>query len=199
MKSALPLCALLFLPLVACDPGYGPEALDLVVGSEDRPEGVSDDGLDPEDRCGHYCNEYRATCGSEHFAYASDAECQSLCPYWEDEDAAENLTAKCRLEALGAIDLHDGSSVDKGCEQAGPDSATCGTAYVITCARYCDSFGDACGGGGDFADGAACEAWCAGVQLEGTGDTIECRMDYLGTLLTPPDCSDAGPDSSACN
>ena len=194
MRHVLPLCSLLLLPLAACDPEV---ALGLAEHVEASPIPVPPTTSDP---CGTYCEAYRDVCGSEYFAYADDDECETLCGYWEDPGTSENVQAECLAKVL-----RDDVSLDLGltedvCADAGPDSPVCGSAYVVTCERYCDTFINTCASHTTtFASEAKCRAWCGGETLEGAGDTIECRLDSLTTVLTSPSCADASPQSGVCH
>ncbi len=195
MKYALSLCSLLVLAASGCDPSV--PLFELAEHPEARPSAKSDGGTETsEDLCAVYCGAYEAQCGDGSFPYASYDECETLCPYWE-YDGEDNVAAKCRLEALG--DPHFATQAAR-CDAAGPDSSACGTAYVVTCERYCDLYEESCGGHGmQFESGQKCLSWCEGETLDGpTGDTIECRLGWLTSPAAPPQCSAATPDSDAC-
>ncbi|MGH1347347.1 MAG: hypothetical protein ACRBN8_37645 [Nannocystales bacterium] len=191
MMRALTLCSLLLLPMSACDDA----AFDLVESAE-RPSPIPDPpDASVLDTCELYCSEYRVACGSEHFGYASLSECESLCGYWEAEEDSD-----CRLEALHEIAGGTVKSLAETCADAGPDSDTCGSAYVVTCPRYCDEFRATCGGEGSFDDAfesrEKCLAWCDGEPLHRDDDSISCRLGALESVAAPPDCVAASPDTS---
>ncbi|MBV1858443.1 MAG: hypothetical protein KUG77_08520 [Nannocystaceae bacterium] len=187
MMRALTLCSLLLLPLSACDD----TAFDLVQ-TADRP--AIPDPPDVEG-CQFYCSDYRAACENEQFGYASVAECETVCGYWEaEEDSA------CRVDVLDDIAAHAVESLESACIEAGPDSDACGPGYVISCNRYCDEFRTACNDEGGF-DAAfespqKCLAWCDGERLLGDDDSIECRLGSLASLAAPPDCETASPGAT---
>mgnify|MGYP000492083927 CR=1 FL=1 len=198
MKRVLSLCSLLLLPLAGCDVDT---ALDVAqaAGEPAIPDPPTPGTPGSDDPCADYCGEYLATCGSEYFGYLSYDECEELCPYWEDLETDENLAAKCRRSALGDIDSENSASIEAGCYDAGPDSDLCGSAYVVTCERYCDLFGSECPThGAQFESPQKCQAWCDAETLEGAGDTIECRIDQLTSPFAPPRCDDAAANSPTC-
>ncbi len=192
MKRALTLCSLLMLPLAGCDADV---AFDLAEGATQKPT-AQPPTADP---CDTYCSSFRETCGGAYFGYASYDECEQLCPYWDDPEAGGNLAAKCRTGLLTDLDTEDPDELAAGCFDAGPDSEVCGSAYVVTCERYCDVFEEGCGlHSASFESASKCLSWCDGEVLEGDGDTIECRLDWLTSLFAAASCADAGPDSGSC-
>lgn len=194
MRRALTLCSLLLLPLAGCDPEL---ALGLAEHVETTP--TPEPPITGTDPCGPYCEAYRDVCGSEYFAYESYDECEALCAYGADPETGENPQAECRTKALLDETALELGQVEQVCADAGPDSAVCGTAYVVTCERYCDTFTNTCAShSSTFDSDAKCLAWCDGQTLEGAGDTIECRIDSLSPVFSSPSCADASPDSEAC-
>ena len=190
MKRALTLCSLLLLPTSACDDA----AFDLVE-SADRPSAIPDppDALVLEG-CELYCADYRVTCESD-FGYASVSECEALCGYWEADEHSE-----CRFDILDDIAQGAVESLAAGCAEAGPDSEACGSAYVITCDRYCDELRDVCSDDGtfeaSFESREKCQAWCDGEPLYGDDDSIECRLGAMESVAAPPDCEAAAPGTT---
>lgn len=194
MKRVLPLCSLLLLPLTGCDE-VPPAALDLA-GSADRPTAIPDPIGPVLDGCEVYCSDYLAACGEAYFGYASLSECASLCGYWETDEAST-----CRFDVLVDIALHEVDSPELACVEAGPDSDACGSAYVVTCERYCGEFRSTCSSGGDSFDASfesleKCQEWCDAEVQAGEDDSIACRLGALTSWTSPPDCEAASPDVS---
>lgn len=191
MTRALTLCSLLLLPLSACDDA----AYDLVE-SADRPSAIPDPPAAPlPEVCELYCSEHRDTCGSVDFGYASVPDCEALCGYWTKEDTI------CRLDVLEEFVDGAAESVDVACADAGPDSEPCGSAYVVTCDRYCDEFRAVCHEEGSFdasfESPQKCRTWCGGEPMFGAEDTIECRLGALEpSVAGPADCEAASPDTT---
>lgn len=190
MTRALTLCSLLLLPLSACDDA----AFDLVE-SADRPSAIPDPPDAPlPDTCEVYCGEYRVACES-HFGYASVSECEALCGYWEADEHAD-----CRFDVLDDIAEDAVESLAVGCADAGRDSEVCGSAYVVTCDRYCDELRTVCNEEGtfeaSFESREKCQAWCDGEPLYGEAHSIECRLGAMESVAAPPDCQAAAPDTS---
>lgn len=191
MTRALTLCSLLLLPLSACDDA----AFDLVE-TADRPPAIPDPpSASSHDGCELYCSDYLSICGSEYFGYSSVSACEALCGYWESEE-----DSVCRFDTLEAIAQHEVESLELACAEAGPDSEACGSAYVVTCDRYCDAFWTECADEGSFEASfespEKCRAWCEGEPVFGDDDSIECRLGVLESVAAPPDCQAASPGAS---
>ena len=193
MTKRISTLAFCLFALAGCD--AEPRALGVGELPADPFTGSSDDIADPT-ACEVHCAEYRATCGSDSH-YASMDECETLCGYAETEDG--NLSVKCRDDVL--LD-YEASNAEDICRDAGPDSETCGTAFIITCERYCDEYQETCSHAGDgFESRTKCMTWCEDMPLaaETPGDdSIECRLDRLGASLFGPTCDDAGPKTDVC-
>ncbi|MEM6290406.1 MAG: hypothetical protein AAGA54_04045 [Myxococcota bacterium] len=192
MTKRISTLALCLFALAGCDPD--PLALGMGEFPEDPLTG-SGTVVEP-DACESYCQDYRNACGADSY-YASTAECETLCAYAETDDG--NPSAKCRGDVLSAYTPANGEEV---CRDAGPDSETCGTAFIVTCERYCDEFQDTCSHGGDgFESRSKCMTWCEDMPLTAQSagdDSIECRLDQLAMPILAPPCVGAAPKSDLC-
>ncbi len=189
--------------------GDSPEPTDYEALAQDGktdPAAAFDLDFENEDAdpCQLHCRGYTQTCGP-YFEYDSYDECEALCPHWEETKGTS--TSTCRIKALGDLGPEASpSTVLAACEQAGPNSETCGSAYVVSCDRYCEQYVPSCSlHAGGFLNDSECMDWCGatklGIEGDETGDTVACRLHWLdrGDFDNPATyCGAASPNSPEC-
>ncbi|HEX6836627.1 MAG TPA: hypothetical protein VF334_08645 [Polyangia bacterium] len=185
MRIALALIALGGLVAGCGDDTTSPAGLDMSV-----PHDLATGGSAPT--CAAYCAKIQMNCtggdagGNEQ--YASESGCNSYCGSagWGVGmigDTSGN-TIGCRLYHAGAAAadpvLH--------CPHAGPTGgAVCGS----LCENYCQLMAKNCTGANAVYDAATCTSKCAMLGTQGhandtTGNTVQCRIYYLGLAATDP-------------
>lgn len=188
---------LLALPLVAlfsCSPVTAPGTPDADVG-----EPVT---------CAAYCARVTSVCTGTAEQYASETACNNYCetfaqiPLGLEADTAVN-TVGCRMYH---VDVAETIDRDSHCTHAG---ATGGNECGTWCDNYCHLAMTNCTGNeAIFADINECMTECAGIPANGSpgddfGDTIQCRITYLGVAQTEPPnslvhCEDGDTISPTC-
>jgi hypothetical protein len=148
--------------------------------------------------CGNYCSTLKGNCPGSYWPYIDDASCQLDCAgrfQWmvgTPCDTSVN-TVDCRTthasQATGTV-----QSVE--CVNAGPTGGgVCGS----LCDNYCQDAQHACKGAQTlFPDYLTCKSMCAafpttGAPTDTSGNTIQCRIYYLGLA------ADATPGADTTN
>ncbi len=143
--------------------------------------------------CAAYCAKIQMNCtgadAGSNQQYASEAACNSYCtsaaawPAGMIGDLSGN-TVGCRLYHAGAAAadpvLH--------CPHAGP---TGGNVCGSWCDNYCQLMAKNCTGANAVYDPTTCMSKCAMLGTQGhandtTGNTVQCRIYYLGLAATDP-------------
>jgi hypothetical protein len=179
------------------DGGSGPPG-DAADTAGERP---SDRG--PSSACASYCAGMTATCPD---AYMSEDDCLALCAAyaWDSGTPGDfgGNSLECRLSYLGLA--MNAAAADRGglCKAAGASGGrTCGD----PCANYCASATRICPA---VLEGIDCLRACpGGPDLPGpaisSGDTIDCRIYWVGRAAQDPSLCAAGapnpPAGSPCH
>jgi hypothetical protein len=157
-----------------------------IVGIEDH---TYDAGPAVSAACTAYCGKVAEACTDTHALYATTATCLGVCAKLEpgdDLEPAGNTVACRKKQAQRAIDTREPGTY---CNSAGPGGAPL---CADNCVSYCSLLQQTCNK--EFGFLPDCPKACAALrdrgdfdlETDGTGDTIQCRLEHVSNANITP-------------